>query len=310
MSQLHSNLPSEIHSAHRFWASSGLGFLKTVPRARWWVSLSLASIFAFGCERTENSVLESAGAAPTLSEVSISPTTINTDSIIVGSTRKPDDILQLRVVIFARASHPLGSQNIAAVRFAIGREGGSSTLSAGELFDNGSEPDQLKGDGVFSGRASFQIQRVESGTYLAEVSAEDLKGFVSNAVILPLQIIRTNQPPALSDLKAPDTVRLASQDQVLVLQVKASDPNGVEDIQRVVFNSFRPDGRGSSSNPFQMFDDGDPNHGDATEGDGVYSLRVILPSTTQIGTYRFEFEAFDKANEGSNMIIHLMTVTP
>ena len=286
-----------------------MGFLSSVPRARWWVCLSLASVLASSCERTENSVLESAGAAPTLSEVSLSPTTINTDSITVGSTRKPDDILQLRVAIFARASHPLGSQNISAVRFAIGREGGSSTLSTGELFDNGSEPDQLKGDGIFSGRASFQIQRVEIGTYLAEVSAEDLKGYVSNAVILPLQIIRTNQPPALSDLQAPNTVKLASQDQLLVLQVKASDPNGLEDVQRVVFNSFRPDGSASSGNPFQMYDDGDPNHGDATEGDRVYSLRIILPSTTQIGTYRFEFQAFDKANEGSNMIIHLMTVT-
>jgi len=286
-----------------------VGFLSSVPRARWWVCLSLASVLASSCERTENSVLESAGAAPTLSEVSLSPTTINTDSITVGSTRKPDDILQLRVAIFARASHPLGSQNISAVRFAIGREGGSSTLSTGELLDNGSEPDQLKGDGIFSGRALFQIQRVEIGTYLAEVSAEDLKGFVSNAVILPLQIIRTNQPPALSDLQAPNTVKLASQDQLLVLQVKASDPNGLEDVQRVVFNSFRPDGSASSGNPFQMYDDGDPNHGDATEGDRVYSLRIILPSTTQIGTYRFEFQAFDKANEGSNMIIHLMTVT-
>ena len=309
MSQLHSNLPSAIHPARRFWASSDVGFLSSVPRARWWVRLSLASILAFGCERTENSVLESVGATPTLSEVSISPTTINTDSITVGSTRKPDDILQLRVAIFARASHPLGSQNISAVRFAIGREGGPSTLSVGELFDNGSEPDQLKGDGIFSGRASFQIQRVENGTYLAEVSAEDLKGFVSNAVILPLQIIRTNQPAVLSDLQAPDTVKLASQDQLLVLQVKAFDPNGLEDIQRVVFNSFRPDGRGSSSNPFQMFDDGDPNHGDATGGDGVYSLRIVLPANTPTGAYRFEFQAFDKANEGSNMIIHLMTVT-
>jgi len=308
LSQLHSNLPSTIHPARRFWVSD-LGFLKSVPRARWWVRLSLASLLASSCERTENSVLESAGAAPTLSEVSISPTTINTDSITVGSTRKPDDILQLRVAIFARASHLLGSQNISAVRFAIGREGGSSTLSTGELFDNGSEPDQLKGDGIYSGRASFQIQRVEIGTYLAEVSAEDLKGYVSNEVILPLQIIRTNQPPVLSDLQAPNTVKLASQDQLLVLQVKASDPNGLEDVQRVVFNSFRPDGGASSGNPFQMFDDGDSNHGDATEGDRVYSLRIILPSTTQIGTYRFEFQAFDKANEGSNIIIHLMTVT-
>ena len=265
-------------------------------------------MLAIGCERSENSVLESVGAAPNLSEVSISPSTINTDSITVGATRKPDDILPVKVAVFGRVSHQLGSPNISAVRFTVNREAGSSSLAIGELFDNGADPDRLKGDGIYSGRASFQIKRVEIGTYHIEVTAEDFKGYTSNTAILPLQIIRTNQPPVLSDLQAPDTIKLASQDQLLVLQVKASDPNGLEDVQRVVFNSFNPAGIPSASNPFQMFDDGDANHGDATRGDGVYSLRIVLPSTTPTGTYRFEFQAFDKSNEVSNVIIHRITV--
>lgn len=138
----------------------------------------------------------------------------------------------------------------------------------------------------------------------------DVKGFASNTVMVPVQIIRTNQPPLLSDLQAPDTVRLASQDQLLELRVRASDPNGLDDIQRVVFNSFRPDGSASTGNPFQMFDDGDSNHGDARRGDGIFSLKIILPASTQTGTYRFEFQAFDKSNEGSNVIIHRITVKP
>jgi len=257
-----------------------------------------------------DSVIDSTGIPPTISQVSASPTIINTDSILVGGTKKPEDILSIRVLVFARATHPLGAQEISSVRFTARQEGNTTILATGELSDAGTDPDQVKGDGLYSARASFSIKRADVGAYIIEVGAVDVKGFASNTVMVPVQIIRTNQPPLLSDLQAPDTVRLASQDQLLELRVRASDPNGLDDIQRVVFNSFRPDGSASTGNPFQMFDDGDSNHGDARRGDGIFSLKIILPASTQTGTYRFEFQAFDKSNEGSNVIIHRITVKP
>jgi len=274
------------------------------------VALATALVAGSGCEKSIDSVIDSTGIPPTISHVSASPTTINTDSILVGGTKKPEDILPIRVLVFARPAHPLGAQEILSVRFTVRQEGNTTVLSTGELTDAGADPDQVKSDGLYSGRASFTIKRADVGTYIIEVGAVDVKGFASNTVLVPVQIVRTNQPPLLADLQAPDTVRLASQDQLLVLQVRASDPNGLHDIHRVIFNSFRPDGSASTGNPFQMFDDGDSNHGDTVRGDGIYSLKIILPASTQSGTYRFEFQAFDKSNDGSNVMIHRLTVRP
>lgn len=142
-----------------------------------------------------------------------------------------------------------------------------------------------------------------------EFVAEGDGGFRSNSIILPLRIVRLNRPPVLSDLQAPDTVTLGSQEQHIRLRVNAVDPDGQEDIQRVFFNSFLPDGRPSSNNPFQLFDNGDlQGNGDETKGDSVYSAIIKLPPNTATGTYRFEFQAFDRLNEGSNIITHRLTV--
>jgi hypothetical protein len=267
------------------------------------------TILGLACERTDNTVIDVNGAVPLLTAVILSPSSINTDSINVGPTRLPEDILQLKVAIFAQATVPAGTQHIGSVAFSVLQEGSSSPLALGKLIDDGSAPDQLKGDGTYSGWATFQIERVEIGAFQVEVTAEAENGFHSSTLISPLQIIRGNHPPTISDLQAPGTVRLASQDQLLTLHVKASDPDGLADVQRVVFNSYRPDGTPSTGNPFQLYDDGDASHGDEARGDGIYSIRIVLPSTSQRGTYRFEFQASDRSNERSNIVVHTITVT-
>jgi hypothetical protein len=62
-----------------------------------------------------------------------------------------------------------------------------------------------------------------------------------------------------------------------------------------------------------MFDDGDPNHGDAIAGDGIYSSIVKLPSKQSnppvpLGTFRWEFQAKDRENKTSNIIIHYIVI--
>jgi len=48
----------------------------------------------------------------------------------------------------------------------------------------------------------------------------------------------------------------------LLLSVRANDPDGFNDVTRVIFNSYKPDGSASGGNPFTMYDDGLPAHGD------------------------------------------------
>jgi hypothetical protein len=266
-------------------------------------------ILGLACERAGNSVIDVNGDVPLLTTVVVSPSSINTDSINVGPSRQPEDVLHLKVAIFADASVPAGAQQIASVQFSVLQEGSTTPLATGELADDGTAPDEAKGDGTYSGWASFAIKRVEIGTYQVEVTAQAANGFRSSTFLASLEIVRGNHPPLLSDLQAPDTVKLANEDRLLYLHVRASDPDGLSDVQRVAFNSYRPDGTPSNSNPFQLYDDGDASHGDNAPGDGIYSLSIVLPSTSQTGTYRFEFQAFDRSNEGSNVIVHPITVT-
>ena len=261
-----------------------------------------------GCERKDNSVVDSAGTAPLLTQVTLSPSQINSDTINVGPNRQPDDLLTITTTIVGRVQS--SSQLPTTVNYSLSSSDSLNVVSKGALLDDGQGPDQAKGDGLFSGKASFQIRRVEVGTYAIEVNAESGDGYRSNAIIMPLTVFRGNHPPVISDLLAPDTVKLGNQSQALLLTVRVNDPDGLKDVGRVVFNSYKPDSSASGGNPFLMYDDGLASHGDGKTGDGVFSLLISLPSNTQLGTYRFEFQAFDRSNEASNVIILRLTVRP
>lgn len=260
-----------------------------------------------GCEKQESSIIDSIGQPPVLMQVDISPSSINSDSINIGPSRSPDDVLPLTATMTARVNTSQGNP-ISTVHFSLKNPVNNATISDGDLFDNGLGIDRTKGDGVYSGKASFEIKRVEIGVFRLELFAEAENGFQSNTVLAPLSIYRGNRPPVLLDLDIPDTLQLRSQAQLLTLRVRAADPDGLADIARVIFSSYKPDGIASSGNPFEMYDDGSTNHGDERAGDGLFSLIITLPSTTVTGVYRFEFQAFDRSNEVSSTVIHRVTV--
>jgi len=266
-------------------------------------------LLAFGgCEKKTGSVVDSVGHPPVLLQADINPSSINSDSINIGGTRNPDDVLSFSTTIAARVT--ASSDNpVSYVRFSVKDPLSIQIVSEGELSDNGAGVDRTKGDSLFTGKATFQIKRVEIGVFMVEIHAEALNGFQSNTVVAPLTVFRGNRPPSLSSLEAPDTLKLANQTQLLTLRIRATDPDGLSDVARVIFNTYKPDGSASSGNPFQMYDDGAvETHGDLTAGDGIYSLIITLPSTTQTGIYRFEFQAFDRSNAASATFIHPVLV--
>lgn len=258
------------------------------------------------CERKSNGVIDSSGTAPFLTEVTLSPSQVNSDSINVGAIRQPSDLLTITTTIVGQVQ--ANSQHPVTVNYSISSPDSLNIVSTGALLDDGQAPDQAKGDGLFTGKASFQIRRVQVGLFAVEVCAESDDGYSSNAIILPLAVFRGNHPPVLSDLVAPDTVKLGGQSPALLLRVRASDPDGLSDVARVVFNSYKPDGSASGGNPFIMYDDGLPAHGDEKAGDGIFSYLNTDLKGAQLGTFRFEFQAFDRLNEPSNVIIFRITV--
>ncbi|MCX6142008.1 MAG: hypothetical protein NTZ35_02190 [Ignavibacteriales bacterium] len=243
-----------------------------------------------------------------MTQVSLAPSQINSDTINVGSNRQPDDLLTITTTIVARVQS--NSLLPTSVNYSVSSSDSLRIVSQGALLDDGLVPDQSKGDGLFTAKASFQIRRVQLGKYIVEVHAQSPDGYRSNAIITPLVVFRDNHPPTISDLVAPESIQLGNQSQVLLLTVRANDPDGLSDVVRVVFNSYKPDSSASGSNPFVMYDDGLATHGDEKAGDGIFSLLISLPASTQVGTYRFEFQAFDRSNEPSDIIILRLSVKP
>lgn len=252
-----------------------------------------------GCERKDPAVIDSIGSAPFLFNSAVSPATINTDTINIGSIRLPEDLLTMSIVVTTGVLTP-GPTAIARVMYAVRREGASENLSSGEMFDNGVFPDAARNDTLYSAQATFQIVRSTVGRLIVEIHAEDIAGYQSNKSLLPVLIIRANQAPVLSNLQAPDTVQPSIQDAFIVT-VKAIDPDGLADIRSVTRTT-------PSGNVWQLNDAG--LNGDQTPNDGIFTERVSLNPPPQPGDYIFRFQAFDRSNAGSNIISHRVTVKP
>jgi hypothetical protein len=282
------------------------------------------ALFVLGCQSDENTPIDPFHLPPFVKSFTISPSSVNTDTINVGQQRLPTDTLRITVNATAQVSDPEGISNLREVSVGVYRPKSQDLIKTAPLFDNGIAPDAIAGDGTFTGVVAFNILRSDIGDFRVEVTATNKTELSSNSVSVPLAVVRLNKPPMLSDLTAPDSVSIGSPYLLFTLTIRANDPDGLGDIQKVFFNSFRPDGSPATNNPFQMYDDGSESQifpapvftsGDAVKGDGVYTLKIILfpndPLTgipTQRGVYRFEFQATDRSGAVSNTIVHNLTV--
>ena len=268
----------------------------------------LAQLFS-GCEKTTSSVIDSSGNSPLLSLVHVTPDSINL-------TNLPEGVPGVSFIITANVTPANGTSQIAGVDASLAADGNTEPLAVGKLFDDGTIPDQIRGDGIFSATLTIDRQVLLVGKYNCTVSASDPHGYSSIAAILPIAITQVNYPPLLANLQAPDTIALGGQPQQFRLTVKATDPNGVSDISKVFFNSFKPNGTASGGNPFSMYDDGGigSTSGDAVKGDGIYTLTITISPTDQqenptaLGPYSFEFQALDRSNALSQKITHSIQV--
>ena len=117
-----------------------------------------------------------------------------------------------------------------------------------------------------------------------------------------------NLPPEIANTVVdPDTVVVTAPTAIFT-SVQASDPNGQNDILKVYFIVFRPDGSTNGSE-LELFDDGKEEvSGDSFPGDGVYSRIIQINETNAKGTYRFEFSARDRRGILSNKIDHFVLI--
>ena len=170
--------------------------------------------------------------------------------------------------------------------------------------------DTTKGDSTFSNKYPFS-QSYLNGKYTIQYYLINSNN--NTELVAEHNFIYNNNladaAPVVSNLVAPDTVSLNSGATTDInLSIQVADSNGLNDINIVFFNSFKPNGDPATGNPFLMYDDGNILHGDAVAGDGIYSLIISLPSGTNKGTYRWEFQARDRGKKTSNIIIHNIVV--
>ncbi len=181
--------------------------------------------------------------------------------------------------------------------------------SAINLYDDGnltSHGDSAQNDNTFSNKFTMSNSYI-NGVYIVQYYVKD--AFEATYYVSAQNFFFNNGnekfPPVISDLNIPDSVALG---QTFVFNVTASDSNGLNDIELVYFQLFRPDSSivddGTGNTYFAMHDDGNTTvWGDTTAGDGIYSYKNSFSPTAQLGNWRFEFQAIDRSTILSNKII-------
>lgn len=227
------------------------------------------------------------------------------DSIRVDSTYE--------IAVLATITDPDGSSDLDSVHYAIYGPSSPTALRTGLLQDDGQVDDGIAGNAIFGVSLTNTNISIGAGIYTLRVQAVDLSGNRSlpRTKSFMIQSALTNVPPVITSVSAPDTISRNTTGP-FVLRVRVSDPNGQADIDRVFFNTFLPDDRPSSGNPFFMRDDGvvDGNGlGDITANDGEYALTIGISATNAAGIYRFEFQAQDQAGLLSEKVVHQIVVT-
>jgi hypothetical protein len=214
-----------------------------------------------------------------------------------------------------------GRGDIVSVNGTLKLPDGSMYLSF-SLYDDGgivarppfnvTSGDSAANDGRFTARLFFAKSDV--GDYRLDLQAKDFAQALSNILTRPLYVRNAaNHKPSLSNLVMPDTVFVPTGSSIDYMQIHidVSDTEGLIDIASVSVTLHREDG-GTVNDPYPLYDDGGTGNvlpfnipsGDGIVGDGVYSLRIPVLSSTLRNIYRdFVFIATDRAGENSDLFI-------
>ena len=259
-------------------------------------SLTIFLLLVFwGCEKDFDGVVDSQNTTYKVSNIN----SFSTFIYVQG-----DSSLPLRVTF-------LNDAGISAVYADVyASDGNKLNSSPVNLLDNGlfSNGDVQANDNIYS--ALFPLSQTNpNGNYT-------IKYFITDEKSITLQIAvhsfeydngQANVAPVLSNLVMADSL---SAGETIVFTVDVDDENGLSDIKSVFYEAYNPEGvkveNSQGISKFPLFDN--QENGDATAGDGTYSVLLTFPVTAQKGTWRFEFQAQDRRNVLSNKIIHNIVV--
>jgi len=160
------------------------------------------------------------------------------------------------------------------------------------------------------------------------VFMEYVATFGSEQIALRDSVLIGNIIPRIESVVADTIIQRPSDATVSLHLIKAQvfDADGLNNIKWVGFTSYHVEGDSmmNSGSPIYLHDDGseiilyEPNitSGDSAKGDGLYSFRIPVYGTgfedpnfqTKSGTFKWRFQAQDKANDYSNMVEHEIVI--
>ncbi len=255
----------------------------------------------YSCEKDSSDIIDPLITFPNITDVFVTPGSFDTayiNPVLVAVVTSEEPVQNVN----GRITNPL-----------------SVILGDVQLKDDGILPDTTASDGHFTGQLSQLLDCKLIGNYKVEFSAQNTSGVYGNTFIGNFAVINTsNNPPIISDLILPDSLRRPSgigADTINIgfMQVRAFDSEGICNIDLVSYNSFRPTGNQNGFN-VPLFDDGNIlAHGDSVANDGKFSLLIKItpsPADSLIGYFRFEFTAKDRGNPSlvSNTLIDSINV--
>jgi len=201
--------------------------------------------------------------------------------------------LNKSIFIAADISDPQGIDDIDSVSFTLSRLASESSTTGtpiltGYLSDDGPPEDIICRDGIFSFLVDSAVFGNRNGYYKVDVVAYDADGNESETVSQKTKV-EQNSAPAIFMLSAPTNFE---KGEPLKFRIRATDPQGPDDIVSVTYSVRKPDGIVNSSDLWFLRDDGD--FGDEHADDGIYT--VFQPTNTQSelqGLFTFYFVAKD-----------------
>ena len=129
-------------------------------------------------------------------------------------------------------------------------------------------------------------------TFTVIVYAVDSEINVSNQVrgLIEYELLG-GDPPEILDVEGPAEI---TPPEIFSYVAVVNDTDGLGNIASVVT-------RAPNGDTFDMFDDG-VNGGDEVAGDGRYTVTFDAPLGTLPGTVQFEFQAFDRQGQESEIV--------
>lgn len=272
--------------------------------------LACLLLAAVGCETVTEPAPVAAPAAPTLSDFSFAPDTVQFEALPPEQVAE-DTLAKIPLELTVHASDANGC--VQRVGYIIKAAFGSSDPQAsGQLQwvgEGADPPGETCRNGSYAKTDTLLLPQGAVGLYTVRLYAVDNDSLLGDQVQgLFYFTAAKREPPVIHRVEAPDSVKRPEDDETVLVPIVAvvSDPNGLENVGQVEMlqnnaQSFSPqiflcdDGGVGGCGPFS-------NSGDKQAGDGRFTITTRVDSSNQAGSNTFKFQATDRSGLTSSIV--------